>query len=180
MEESIYKIYGGVVQIAPNATTAIQNIGGKADIAEQKKKESDETTIRFLMRHMYVPLMDDYFGRGPARVKSKILDMHDAWNDIIHASTFIIYDQRMSNLVHDFFDTWHDMVLSSVAHYEQSKTPGDMIFGQAEFDFFKNPQERQDFDNLICSWQPLYVKFTAMMDCIKSKYVIDMEDVVIK
>lgn len=180
MEESTYNIYGGVVQIAPNAATATQNIGCIAHSAGQMKKERDETTIRNLMRHMNVPLMDDYFGRGPARVKSKIFDMHDAWNVIINDSTFIIYNRRLSNLVHDFFDTWHSMVLNSLAHYEDSNTPGDVVFGQAEFDLFRNQQQMCDFDNLICGWETLNVKFTAMIDCIKRKYIIDWEDVAIK
>jgi hypothetical protein len=144
------------------------------------KAEHDETTIRHLMRHMDVPLMDEYFGRGPARVKSKIFEMHDAWNGIISSSTFIIYNRKMSALVNDFFDTWHKMVLDSVVYYEDSKNPGDVVFGQAEFDFFRNQQEEHDFYKLMYCWSTLHAKFTAMIDCIKHKYVIDWDDVVIK
>ena len=175
-----YNINGGTVLIAPNATTATQNIGVTADSAKQKKKDSDEATVRKLMRYMNADLMDAYFRIGPARVKGKVFDIHDAWDGIIHASTFCIYDKKLRDTILKFYFAWDKIIQKGIPYYSPSRTPGDFVYGQAEFDMFDSPEQEQCFNEIMQKWYGTALQFRDMMECIKHKYIIDWEDVVIK
>ena len=162
-----YNINGGTVQIAPNATTATQNFAGTADNAEQKKKDSDEVTVRKLMRYMNADLMDAYFRIGPTRVKGKVFDIHDAWDGIIHASTFCIYDNKLRDAILKFYFAWDKIIQKGIPYYSPSRTPGDFVFGNAEFDMFDSPEQEQCFDEIMLKWNSTALKFRDMIQFIK-------------
>lgn len=178
-----FDILGGNNMIAPNATQVVQNIYYANTNDVEARHSSDERTILHLMRYMNVLLMDSYFERGPARIDKKVITIHDAWNEILSSSTFVIYDEELRVRVKEFFTAWHALIAIGSMHYFFSNNGMDFVFGVgggAEFDAFKNDEEEQCFDELLKRWHPLFLLFTSMMDCIKQRYVIDFSDVVVK
>ena len=179
-----YNFYGAEFAERINAAMAVQNGAPVVLQVEQsqaaERAERDMDTIFHLMRHLNVPMMDAYLDRSPARVRDTIFDMHDAWKAIFRSSTFIIYDETMDRLVRDFYQAWHEVVVKGLPYYEPSDTPGDRVFGRAEFDLFDSPGQEECFRELLSQWEPLTRKFKAMMECINHKYVIDWKDVTIK
>lgn len=171
-----------VDNLCPNATQVIQNFYYTPDSDVGMRHSSDEATIRGLMRHTNVLLMDMYFKQGPARVSQKVISIHDAWCRTLTSSSFVIYNSILRGYVTDFFTAWHSMVCLGATHYESSCNGQDVVFGGglAESDMFHNNEERLCFEELVRRWHYVSVLFTSMMDCIKQTYVIDFNDVDIK
>lgn len=167
-----------MTQYAPNATTAIQNIGGIADCDE--RKNSDETIVRKLMRSMNMDMMESYFSIGPSRVKGQVFDIYNAWNNIINSSTFCIFDKELKQAIMTFYFTWDEIIRKGIPYYSPSHIAGDFVFGHAEFDMFDSPEQEQCFDEIMLKWNSTALKFRDMMQFIKERYVIDWNDVVIK
>ena len=142
--------------------------------------ENDEKNVRWLMQNMNVYLMDNYFQRGPQRVNTKIIVIHDSWSAIINSSTYCVYNQELDFAIRDFFDIWSDIISRGYVYYSPSDTPTDYVFGggKAEFDMFNSNDEERFFGEMLHKWGQIYDKYNKMMQCIKQYYVIDFDDIV--
>lgn len=141
--------------------------------------KNDEKYIRLLMHNTNVYLIEQYFERGPQRIDTRVVLMRDIWYNIINSPDFIIYDKELSKAITGFFDPWNKIIVEGQTFYFTSNTPGDYVFGGggAQFDMFRNSEESAFFDKLIFVWNELYQNFRAMIDFVKTRYVIDFEDI---
>lgn len=149
----------------------IGNISKKKPLS---REQMDDRTIHFLIENFSTDLMDDYLSKGPEYLDNRVHLSFVIWNEIIEASSFVIYNKELRDVLLDFYTPWKEIIEIGAIHYSPSSNPQLFHFNGYSMDVFKTSEQERVFFQLAERIAKLSVPYKAFISYIKSHYSFDL------
>jgi len=74
----------------------------------ETKRARDLVTLRLLLGYIHWPTVDEHINAGPKYLYTASTNFFDAVNEIVHASTFHVYDDDLKTAIFTFVKEWDE------------------------------------------------------------------------
>ncbi len=141
----------------------------------EKKRRRDILNIKWALKSINIPIMDDFISELPFRINSKIFHFWEGFNGVLNSSLFHLYDSTALKLFIEIHTHWENTI--SFGHrYNAVDKYGNAIFGNPD-----NPpiDQRAQDDYKFIGEERLKLKkdFRNLLDYIRTKYMdIDLDE----
>jgi hypothetical protein len=103
-----------------------------------------------------------------------MLDSNDYWKGVIHASSFVIYDQDLKSKLMPFFTTWTELMSHGEWYSPSEPYNNTYRFNGLTHDIFGNDTDEKNFHFLTTKVVELAPLYKTFVEYVKDNCKLDL------
>lgn len=163
------KVVAGTLKNAIKSTLEANPARPTATLTpEEVKHERDVATLRGLLKHIDIQLVDDHIARMPHCITDEALYMWDMFNIAASGNDFHLYDSELLELIRQFQAAF-GQTLAHEARYHEAPSGRQHIF--TDHDTLSNPGSQKAWDKIDEARLKMELVFREVLRSVRAKFL---------